>query len=85
MKNHDLVPTALIFRIAGLKKGGAGLGFKAIKNLHRNKLVYHEKKHCKHTQTQNNVILHIASFFKICCMCNRLCLLFVVFFHELPS
>ena len=43
MKNHELVPTTLIARIAGLKKGGA---YKVIKLLHRNKLVFHENKKC---------------------------------------
>lgn len=41
MKNHDLVPTPLICKIAGLKAGGA---FKHIGSLHRNKLIVHENK-----------------------------------------
>lgn len=41
-KNHELVPTPLICRIAGLKGGGA---FKIIINLlHKNKLIFHESK-----------------------------------------
>jgi len=41
MKNHELVPTTLICRIAGLKGGGA---FKIIAQLHKNKLIFHESK-----------------------------------------
>ena len=44
MKNHDLVPTTLIQRIAGLQRGGA---FKVINSLHKNKLIVHENKKCK--------------------------------------
>jgi len=40
-KNHELVPTHLICRIAGLKGGGA---FKIINLLHKNKLLFHESK-----------------------------------------
>ncbi len=40
-KNHDVVPTPLIARIAGLKRGGAA---KAITLLHKNKLIYHDAK-----------------------------------------
>jgi hypothetical protein len=38
-KNHELVPTPLICRIAGLKTGGA---FKVINSLHKNKLLFHQ-------------------------------------------
>ena len=41
MKNHELVPTPLIARIANLKKGGA---MKNIRLLHKNKLIFHEAK-----------------------------------------
>jgi len=44
MKNHDLVPTQLITSIAKLKFGGTP---KALSNLHKNKLIYHENKKCK--------------------------------------
>ncbi len=40
-KNHDLVPTDLIVKISKLHRGGT---FKAISNLHKHKLVYHEAK-----------------------------------------
>jgi len=40
-KNHEVVPTALIAKIAGLKSGNA---FKIIQMLHRNKLLYHDAK-----------------------------------------
>ena len=41
MKNHEIVPTALIEGISGLKRGGA---FKMIKLLHKHKLVSHASK-----------------------------------------
>eukprot|EP00808_Paulinella_micropora_P013349 g36581.t1 len=41
MKNHEVVPTSLITRIAKLKKGGA---VKTIKLLHKNKLIFHDAK-----------------------------------------
>ncbi|GAB5366083.1 hypothetical protein AAMO2058_001113900 [Amorphochlora amoebiformis] len=41
MKNHEIVPTELICRIAGLKKGGAS---KMITLLHKNKLIFHDAK-----------------------------------------
>lgn len=44
MKNHDLVPTTLVQRIAGLQRGGA---FKVINSLHKNKLIVHENKKCE--------------------------------------
>lgn len=44
MKNHELVPTKLISKIASLHRGGA---FRCIKRLHKFKLVYHESKICK--------------------------------------
>jgi RIO kinase 2 len=40
-KNHDLVPTAMIPRIANIKASGAR---GAIATLHKHKLVYHESK-----------------------------------------
>jgi RIO kinase 2 len=40
-KNHELVPTPLICRIAGLKSGGA---FKVINSLHKNKLLFHQSE-----------------------------------------
>ena len=58
MKNHELVPTPLIISIgkfvilyhfltvtmlAKIKHGGAK---RAIETLHRNKLVWHDSKHC---------------------------------------
>jgi RIO kinase 2 len=44
MKNHDLVPTDLIVKIGKLHRGGT---FKAISNLHKHKLIYHEAKICE--------------------------------------
>eukprot|EP01104_Vermistella_antarctica_P016083 TRINITY_DN540_c2_g1_i2.p2 TRINITY_DN540_c2_g1~~TRINITY_DN540_c2_g1_i2.p2 ORF type:complete len:126 (+),score=14.22 TRINITY_DN540_c2_g1_i2:50-379(+) len=41
MRNHQLVPTPLIITIAKLKRGG---GQRAIRELHKHKLVYHEAK-----------------------------------------
>jgi RIO kinase 2 len=41
LKNHDLVPTDLIVKIGKLHRGGT---FKAINNIHKHKLVYHENK-----------------------------------------
>lgn len=41
MKNHDLVPTDLIVKIGRLHRGGT---LKAINNLHKHKLIYHESK-----------------------------------------
>jgi RIO kinase 2 len=41
MKNHDLVSTQLINSLAALKRGDA---VKAMQQLHRNKLVYHESQ-----------------------------------------
>eukprot|EP01125_Pyxidicula_operculata_P011449 TRINITY_DN3753_c0_g1_i1.p1 TRINITY_DN3753_c0_g1~~TRINITY_DN3753_c0_g1_i1.p1 ORF type:complete len:519 (+),score=151.30 TRINITY_DN3753_c0_g1_i1:425-1981(+) len=41
MKNHDLVPTRLINTISNLKFGGC---FKSLSVLHKNKLIYHEKR-----------------------------------------
>jgi len=43
MKNHELVPTQLINTIAQLKRGGC---FKALGILHKNKLIWHERKKC---------------------------------------
>lgn len=43
MKNHELVPTPLICTIASLSQG-PGAAFKIIATLHRNKLIYHERK-----------------------------------------
>ena len=40
-QNHDLVPTDLIVKIGRLHRGGT---FKAISNLHKHKLIYHENK-----------------------------------------
>ena len=40
-KNHDLVPTAMIPRIANVKASGVR---RAIATLHKHKLVYHEQK-----------------------------------------
>ncbi len=45
MKNHEIVPTQLIARIAGLK---SGMAFKIIAILHKNKLIYHENTKCEH-------------------------------------
>jgi len=45
MKNHDLVPTDLILKISKIHRGGT---FKAISNLHKFKLIYHENKICKY-------------------------------------
>jgi RIO kinase 2 len=41
MKNHAIVPTPLICKIAGLKNN---MAFKVIKLLHKNKLIYHDAK-----------------------------------------
>ncbi|EGG14674.1 putative protein serine/threonine kinase [Cavenderia fasciculata] len=41
MKNHEFVPTNMICTIANLKFGG---GKKAIRNIHKFKLLYHENK-----------------------------------------
>lgn len=41
MKNHEIVPTTLICSISGLK---IGLVNKALRSLHKNKLVHHEAK-----------------------------------------
>jgi len=41
MKNHELVPTTLIVNIAKLKRGGAK---KALGELHKNKLLWHDSK-----------------------------------------
>jgi len=41
MKNHDLVPVDLVVKIGKLHRGGT---FKAISNLHKHKLIYHENK-----------------------------------------
>jgi RIO kinase 2 len=41
MKNHDLVPTSLIGGIAKLKRGGTQ---RALSNLHKYKLIFHEAK-----------------------------------------
>jgi len=41
MKNHEVVPTALIESISGLKRGGA---FKLVKQLCKHKLVQHQSK-----------------------------------------
>lgn len=41
MKNHDIVPTDLILKIASLPRGG---GYRAIKNLHKHKLVFHSNQ-----------------------------------------
>lgn len=43
MKNHDLVSTQLINSLASLKRGDV---VKAMQQLHKNKLVYHESKPC---------------------------------------
>ena len=40
-QNHDLVPTDLIVKISKLHRGGT---FKAISNLHKHKLLFHEAK-----------------------------------------
>jgi RIO kinase 2 len=44
MKNHELVPTQLIHSIAKLKFGGTP---KALSNLHKHKLIFHENKRCE--------------------------------------
>eukprot|EP01085_Mycamoeba_gemmipara_P002071 Mycagemm_TRINITY_DN10071_c0_g1::TRINITY_DN10071_c0_g1_i1::g.2071::m.2071 type:complete len:171 gc:universal TRINITY_DN10071_c0_g1_i1:182-694(+) len=41
MKNHEFVPTQLIEALAKLTRGGT---FKAITQVHKNKLVYHDRK-----------------------------------------
>lgn len=43
MKNHEFVPTQLIESLAKLTRGGT---FKAIIQVHKNKLVYHDRKKC---------------------------------------
>jgi RIO kinase 2 len=43
MKNHELVPTQLIHSIAKLKFGGTP---RALSNLHKHKLIFHESKKC---------------------------------------
>lgn len=41
---HEIVPSELVDRIAGLKRGGA---FKNMRTLLRHKLVHHESKQCE--------------------------------------
>ncbi len=43
MKNHELVPVQLIETLARLSRGGC---FKALTQIHKNKLVYHDRKKC---------------------------------------
>lgn len=43
MKNHDLVSTQLINSLAALRRGDA---VKAMQQLHKNKLAYHESRPC---------------------------------------
>ncbi len=43
MKNHEMVPTQLIFQIAKIRPGEAK---KALSNLHRHKLVWHSSEKC---------------------------------------
>ena len=44
MKNHEMVPTALIITIAKLKRGGVK---DALKTIHKLKLVWHDTKRCE--------------------------------------
>lgn len=48
MKNHEFVPTTLIETLARLTRGGT---FKAITQVHKNKLVYHDRKKCEFMHT----------------------------------
>ncbi|CAI7881479.1 unnamed protein product [Closterium sp. NIES-54] len=43
MRNHEIVPSELVERIASLKRGGA---YKALNTLLRHKLVHHDSTKC---------------------------------------
>lgn len=78
MKNHELVPTVLISKIAGFKSG-PGIAYKIIKGLHRNKLVYHESKKCKlHIASRASHIVHVWPWSdeRSMCSCSHVILLF---------
>ncbi|KAG8054435.1 hypothetical protein GUJ93_ZPchr0001g32077 [Zizania palustris] len=55
MRNHEIVPSELIDRIAGLKHGGT---YKVLRNLLKNKLVHHEAtKYIFEVATEDGTVL----------------------------